>query len=79
DVYKRQVDILCDCYTCRNFTRAYIRHLFIAGEILALILNTVHNIRFYMTLMERIRAAIAAGDYRNFRESFLKEGGQTLD
>jgi len=52
------LDSMCDCYTCRNYTRAYLRHLFVAGEIVAVILNTIHNVRFYMHLMEKIRYAI---------------------
>jgi queuine tRNA-ribosyltransferase len=64
------LDEACDCYTCRNFTRAYLRHLFIAREILALMLNTIHNVRFYLSLMERIRTAIAGGAFEDFRRSF---------
>jgi queuine tRNA-ribosyltransferase len=52
------LDSTCDCYTCRHYSRAYLRHLFIAKEIVAVILNTIHNIRFYMHLMEKIRYAI---------------------
>ena len=48
----------CDCYTCKNFSRAYIRHLFKAGEILPLRLNTIHNIYFLLHMMEEMRAAI---------------------
>jgi len=66
------LDGACDCYTCRNYSRAYLRHLFMAKEILALVLNTIHNVRFYMGLMERIRNAVAGGRYGEFRESFLK-------
>ncbi len=51
----------CDCYACGNFSRAYIRHLFIAKEILALTLMTIHNLRFMIRLMERIRADINRG------------------
>jgi len=62
----------CDCHTCRNFSRAYLRHLFVAGEILALVLNTIHNVRYYIRLMERIRRAIAEGGYADFQKEFLK-------
>jgi queuine tRNA-ribosyltransferase len=65
------VDRLCDCYTCRNYSRAYLRHLFMAKEILAMVLNTVHNVRFYMRLMERIREAIREDRYLEFKEKFL--------
>lgn len=64
------LDETCDCYTCRNFSRAYLRHLFIAREILALLLNTIHNVRFYLALMERIRTALAGGTFEDFRRSF---------
>jgi queuine tRNA-ribosyltransferase len=67
---KAPLDEECDCYTCRNFTRAYLRHLFIAREILALMLNTIHNVRFYLSLMERIRTSIAGGAFEDFRSSF---------
>lgn len=73
------LDSLCDCYTCKNYSRAYLRHLFVAGEILAMILNTLHNVRFYMALMERIRAAIEAGTFGSLKTHFLKEGGKILD
>lgn len=62
---------LCDCYTCRNYSRAYLRHLFVAREILAIVLNTIHNIRFYMKLMERIRRAVREGTYAEFKRDFL--------
>ena len=64
-------DRLCDCYTCRNYSRAYLRHLFMAKEILAMVLNTIHNVRFYMRLMERIREAIREDRYLEFKEKFL--------
>jgi queuine tRNA-ribosyltransferase len=65
------IDHLCDCYTCRNYSRAYLRHLFMAKEILAMVLNTIHNVRFYMRLMERIREAIWEDRYLEFKEKFL--------
>jgi queuine tRNA-ribosyltransferase len=67
------VDSACDCYTCRNYSRAYLRHLYVAGEILAMVLNTIHNLRYYLRLMERIREAVLQGRYRDFRDRFLKE------
>jgi queuine tRNA-ribosyltransferase len=70
------LDDACDCYTCRNYSRAYLRHLFLAREILAIVLNTIHNIHFYMTLMERIRNAIRAGCYEAFMLDFLTKSGQ---
>jgi len=59
------LDELCDCYTCRNYTRSYLRHLFVSGEILGMILNTIHNLRFYLRLMERIREGIQNGTFPN--------------
>jgi len=67
------LDSDCDCYTCRNFSRAYLRHLYVAGEILAMTLNTIHNIRYYMRLMEQIREAIGRGQYAAFKTRFLKD------
>ncbi|MEZ0297163.1 MAG: tRNA guanosine(34) transglycosylase Tgt, partial [Candidatus Methylacidiphilales bacterium] len=60
----------CTCYCCQNFTRAYLRHLFKAGEILALILLSVHNLHFYLQLMRDIRAAIAEDRFGQFRVEF---------
>jgi queuine tRNA-ribosyltransferase len=65
------VDSSCDCYTCKNYSRAYLRHLYMANEILAMTLNTVHNIRYYMHLMEHIRTAIKEGTYSEFKKDFL--------
>ncbi len=61
----------CDCYCCQHFSRAYLRHLFKAGEILGLHLATVHNVRFMTRLMGDIREHIAAGSFSAFREDFL--------
>jgi len=65
------IDGACDCYTCRNYSRAYLRHLYVSGEILAMVLNTIHNIHFYMRLMEDIRQAIADGRYTEFNNDFM--------
>lgn len=62
----------CDCYTCRNFTKAYLRHLFHAEEISAYVLNTIHNLRFYHRLMEKVRQAIKEGKFEEFRNSWYK-------
>jgi len=72
----RPIDETCDCYTCRHYSRAYLRHLFMAKEILAMILNTVHNIRFYLRLMEDIREAISQGKFGQFRRDFLSRYGE---
>lgn len=65
------VDAECDCYTCRSFTRAYIRHLLHVDEMLGLYLMSLHNLRFLLALMEQIRAAIAEGRYAEFSRQWL--------
>jgi queuine tRNA-ribosyltransferase len=67
------IDETCDCYTCRNYSRAYLRHLYFAGEILAMVLNTIHNVRYYMRLMENIRLAIQENRFEAFKNAFLKD------
>jgi queuine tRNA-ribosyltransferase len=67
------IDSACDCYTCRNYSRAYLRHLYVAGEILAMTLNTIHNLRHYMRLMESIRDSIEKGGFLEFRRAFLEK------
>jgi queuine tRNA-ribosyltransferase len=65
------IEATCTCYTCRHFTRAYLRHLFKAGETLGLHLATVHNLHFMLRFMEQIRAAIADGTFPAFKDRFL--------
>ena len=60
----------CGCYACRNFTKAYIRHLLNVGEILGLRLLTLHNLHYYLNLAARIRAALEEGTFAEFREKF---------
>jgi queuine tRNA-ribosyltransferase len=67
----RPLDEECRCYTCRNFSRAYLRHLFISREILASILNTIHNIHFYLDFVAKIRYAIHSGKFIGWKENFL--------
>ncbi len=62
----------CDCYLCRNYTRAYLRHLFNAGEILALRLATIHNLYFFNRLMSDIRSAIKGGYFSDFFKESIK-------
>ncbi|MDT5082122.1 MAG: queuine tRNA-ribosyltransferase [Mycobacterium sp.] len=72
--YKRDftpIDAECDCYTCANYTRAYVRHLFKAKELLASTLCTIHNERFVIRLVDQIRAAIAAGEFDELRAHVL--------
>ncbi len=64
-------DTDCDCYTCTHYTRAYLHHLFDADEILGQMLATLHNVRFYLRLMEQIRTAIAEGRFVQFKREFL--------
>ena len=66
----------CDCYACRNYTRAYIRHLFKAGEILALRLNSIHNIYFLTKMMEQMRAAIEADSLLDWANDFYARHGR---
>ena len=66
----RPPDSLCGCYTCRHFSRAYLRYLFVAGEMTASTLNTLHNIHFYLDTMSRMREAIAFGSFEQFRQRF---------
>lgn len=67
------VDPSCGCYTCRNFTRAYIRHLYTAGEILASRLCSWHNLYFLVNLMKDARQAIIEGRYPRFRQDFFSK------
>ena len=64
------LDPACGCYTCRHFSRAYLRHLFMAGEMTRGTLNTLHNLYFYLDTMRRIREAIAFGPFESFRQEF---------
>ncbi len=67
----RPLDEECTCYTCRNYTRAYLRHLFKCGEILALRLNTLHNLHFMLQLCAKIRASIVRGHFGAYKKRFL--------
>jgi queuine tRNA-ribosyltransferase len=62
----RPVDPACGCYTCRRFSRAYLRHLFLAGEILYSTLSTIHNLRRYLDIMRQMREAILSGSFPDF-------------
>jgi len=66
----RPLDEQCNCYTCRNFTRAYLHHLHKLNEILGARLNTIHNLHYYQELMRDIRAAIEAGQFDEFAARF---------
>ena len=66
----RPIDEACPCYTCRNFSRAYLRHLFVVGEMTAATLNSLHNLHFYLDTMRRIREAIVFGSFEKLRREF---------
>ena len=68
---ERPIDEQCDCPTCRNYSRAYIRHLFKSNEMLAMRLCVMHNLYFYNTLMEKIRDNIEKGTFRSFYEQYV--------
>jgi len=60
----------CRCYTCRHFSRAYLRHLFVSGEMTGATLLTIHNLSFYLDLMRRIREALSFGSFEKLRQEF---------
>ena len=66
----RPPDPDCGCYTCRHFSRAYLRHLYVAREMTAATLNTLHNLHFYLDTMQRMREAIRSGSFDVFRQAF---------
>jgi queuine tRNA-ribosyltransferase len=69
----RPLDEACDCYTCRNFSRAYLQHLQKVNEILGARLATLHNLHYYQTLMRELREAIAAGSLADYAARFAAE------
>jgi len=75
-VYKndpKPLDSQCDCYTCKNFSRAYLRHLFNSKELLGLRLASLHNIHFFITFTHRIRESIEQGTFLEFKDNFLNK------
>ena len=70
------VDPACACYTCRTHSRAYLRHLYLAGEMTAGSLNTLHNLTFYLDTMRRIREAIRLRTFDKFRQEFLRSASR---
>lgn len=64
------LDPRCDCYTCKNFSRSYLHHLDKCNEMLGAQLNTIHNLRYYQTLMQQMRDALSAGTFEQFLEEF---------
>ncbi|MFP3869766.1 MAG: tRNA guanosine(34) transglycosylase Tgt [Syntrophobacteria bacterium] len=73
------IDEQCTCYTCRHYSRAYLRHLFVARELLAYRLNTIHNLWYFLELMREIRRALAAGRYGEFRAQFYQQRQEEED
>jgi len=67
------LDATCGCYTCQNFTRAYLHHLHRIGEILGARLNTIHNLFYYQTLMAEMRGAIEQGRFAEFCSRFQED------
>ena len=67
------LDPSCTCYTCSNFSRAYLHHLFRAGEILGSMLNTIHNLHFYQAIMAEMRAAIETGTLNDWAIAFARD------
>lgn len=65
------LDPECDCYTCRNYTKAFLRHLYMCREILSMRLNTIHNLHFYCKFFEKMRTAIAEGRFQDFKKEWL--------
>ena len=70
---ERPIDPDCDCPVCRSFSRAYLRHLFVAGEMLAMRLAVMHNLYFYNQLAARIRAALDQGCFSQFRAEYSEK------
>ena len=73
------LDPNCDCYTCKNFSRAYLHHLDKCKEILGSQLNTIHNLRFYQATMAKIREAISAGNFVEFAKQFIEQTSARFD
>ena len=75
---EQPVDPACSCYTCRTYSRAYLRHLFVSHELTSYYLNTLHNLFFYLNFLHRIRQSITEGAFQQFCESFKSrwKGGE---
>jgi len=73
------LDPACNCYTCRNYSRAYLRHLYTTRELLAYRLNTIHNVTYYLNLAAGMREAICAGTFDAFRRSFYAKRAAAPD
>jgi queuine tRNA-ribosyltransferase len=67
----RPLDEACSCYTCRHFSRAYLRHLFERSEISAAVLNTIHNLHFYLDIFRKIRHSIQSNSFNLLKKSLI--------
>ena len=67
---ERPIDEECNCYTCKNFSRAYLNHLFKARELTYFRLATIHNLHYYLTLVKNARVAIIEGKFKEFKKEF---------
>jgi len=67
---KDPIDADCDCYTCQNYSKSYLRHLYKSRELLSYRLNTIHNIYYYLDLMEKMREAIKKDRFLEFKKDF---------
>ena len=75
----RPLDPTCNCYTCRNFTRAYLHHLHKVGEILGARLNTIHNLSYYLNLMQEMRDALEAGTFEEWKAQFAADRARGIE
>jgi queuine tRNA-ribosyltransferase len=73
------LDPECDCYTCKHYSKAYLRHLFLSGEILGSRLNSIHNLRLFMSLMEKSRQAIEENRWEEFRNFCVTRFSKSVD
>jgi queuine tRNA-ribosyltransferase len=69
----RPLDENCQCYTCQNFSRAYLRHLFERNEITSAILNTIHNLHYYLDIFKKMRQAIESNSFQSFKQAVIKK------
>ena len=72
----RPIDESCECSTCKSFSRSYIKHLLKTNEILGARLATVHNLHFFLKLMQNMRDAIEANEFAEYRANFFEMRGQ---
>jgi len=76
---KAPIDLDCNCYTCKNYSRAYLRHLYKSRELLAYRLNTIHNLYYYLDLMGKMRDAIRQDRFLEFKNGFYAKQGSGTD